>query len=228
MSKIFLIFIAISLAAANPFEEMPNKCLNYNDDRRCVNQCKLQGSEGGICDKVNGCICETPVQYADEKVLYEDAKVLYDDEKIQCHTQEEGFDPECHHYCARKGFDVSFCDRESVCNCQPLGVPYEQIEPSDDDEKIMCITRKDIYRCRDKCQKEQFSSFYCKRNEECQCEAPFEPIEEVKSSCNPLVGDFQCYNFCKDHGLRKGECVKEGYCSCIDMDVVPLAKNYYL
>ena len=215
MSKIIIIFIAISLAAANPVDETPDKCLNNFDLLRCVDHCKLLGSELVICDKVDSCQCEFPVKY--------------EDEKIQCHSQVEGPDPECHRYCKRKGFDDSFCDKESVCNCQPLGVPYEP-ELSDDDEKIMCITREDIYRCRDKCRKEQFTSFYCKRNEECRCEAPFEPyeIEEVQNSCNPLAGDFQCFNFCKDHGWRKGACEKEGYCSCIDMDVVPLVKNYYL
>lgn len=220
MTKIYLILIAITLVAANPLDDDPkngNKCLNFMDQRRCYDQCKKQGSSQAVCDKINGCQCETAVPY---------------NEKIQCFSH--GPDPRCHHYCRRKGFEESFCDKELVCNCAPLGVPYEPFESSDGDEKIMCLTQEDVHRCRDRCKREGFAEYFCKKNVECQCNAPFQPyetdeVEQSKHSCDPLGnGEFQCYNFCKDHGLRKGFCEKEGYCSCYFMDVVPLVENYFL
>lgn len=277
MSKIVLIFIAISFVAANPFEAdsmIDNKCSNQLDIYRCMTHCKVQNSVG-VCDIKNGCQCQFPDPIDDQKVdnkcsNYIDRRrciaeckrkglegfcdkdtgchcaipVPVEDEQIKCLSQsEDGPDPRCHYYCSRKGFDGSFCDLEMVCNCMPLGVPYHESHDSgsgsgdgNDDETIMCLTDEDIYRCRDQCRLEGFSTSICKKNDECQCEAPIHPYEiEIaedvmvyKHSCNPLEGNVQCFNFCKDTGMGKGICEKEGYCSCTMMDAVPIIENYFL
>lgn len=148
--KIIIFAIFITTVYTSPVDKDSNfKCFTPIDIRRCKEQCKNQGYQYGICNKLNGCVCDG-------------VGVPYKDENIQCFD-----DKTCRSYCKQKGFDNFFCNKENACNCLTKVIPHEIPNK--------CITEEDHYACREKCRTEGFSQYFCVRFKECYCEVPYEP-----------------------------------------------------
>lgn len=240
--KLFIFLLAATFVAGSPSAR--GECRDPEDNFKCGNRCKFLGFNAWVCDELMGCKCYTDPEISEE--------IPDDEQDFKCLSK---FDNQCESYCKRKGFDLYGCDVENTCNCygqpmphyasyediqplaeleeiQPFGGNYEVTKPSGGfqagNEQIQCFSEKDYARCREFCKRKGFSDAICKKDSECQCFAPYEPLHGIKSEVRPqqkcypgLDRDMTCNRYCESFGSKSGICESNGQCRCLDRDLSP-------